>query len=592
MQKDFQSKQKELESLFGKHKDLENNPFDVKEIVKRINDDTYFYSRINSNKDTADSASQQNLDTIRKRHDLDHQLTKLKAELSTKGEFYDNHYMQKTHAYQRQVGKLGSVYDNLKRDLKQNKVIQGKKDWAYKYCQIFDKWMEDGATHSINKLKEQIVQPIEQLIEKFPDNQFTPVLRKDVDIANALYEELKTLPNSILDKLKELSNTYGAAADLADNMHKGDPITDTTPETEIQELPEASKQAIVDTSTESASKPEPEVNQADTKMSIFQKVKKALLPIWPFIRKHGLKVGIALLILPLYWLTGQWWPQKAKDIVKDLPVTEKIEQLLSFRQHHAQLSTYTIDKHHDNLSDTFNLRTPNTSAQTMRPYYGIDVSHLQNKINWDEVVKDARHIDFAIVKATEGASWRDPLFRQNWKAAKEHFKVVGAYHFFNKRDPKQQAANFISQVQKEEVENVFFPVIDVEQDSFLQALAEKGQLVDRVKQFIQEVKAHYGTEVIIYSGHYFYDKYLKGQFQNQFFWLARYCECNDVQDLIHESIINKDQEERIVAWQFSDKGRVKGIDKVVDLNYVPAYFWEQVAGKKKKEEPIKNEIDN
>jgi len=147
-------------------------------------------------------------------------------------------------------------------------------------------------------------------------------------------------------------------------------------------------------------------------------------------------------------------------------------------------------------------------------------------------------------------------------------------------------------VRKEEVENVFFPVIDVEQDSFLQALAEKGQLVDRVKEFIQEVKAHYETEVIIYSGHYFYDKYLKGHFKDQFFWLARYCECNAVQDLIHESIINKDQEERIVAWQFSDKGRVKGIDKVVDLNYVPAYFWEQVTGEKKKEEPIKNEIDN
>src|SRR5690349_12591116 len=46
---------------------------------------------------------------------------------------------------------------------------------------------------------------------------------------------------------------------------------------------------------------------------------------------------------------------------------------------------------------------------------GVDVSHYQGEIDWD--VLAAQDLDFAWIKATEGASHTDPRFAENWAAA-------------------------------------------------------------------------------------------------------------------------------------------------------------------------------
>lgn len=54
---------------------------------------------------------------------------------------------------------------------------------------------------------------------------------------------------------------------------------------------------------------------------------------------------------------------------------------------------------------------------------------------------------FAFSKATEGISWRDPAFAQNWANARAEGKVRGAYHFFHPADsPAVQAQFFYSTV--------------------------------------------------------------------------------------------------------------------------------------------------
>ena len=49
-----------------------------------------------------------------------------------------------------------------------------------------------------------------------------------------------------------------------------------------------------------------------------------------------------------------------------------------------------------------------------KSYVGIDVSHHQGRILWDEVAKE--NIDFVYIKATEGATYVDPCFHYNIKA--------------------------------------------------------------------------------------------------------------------------------------------------------------------------------
>src|SRR5262245_53296534 len=65
--------------------------------------------------------------------------------------------------------------------------------------------------------------------------------------------------------------------------------------------------------------------------------------------------------------------------------------------------------------------------------HGIDVSRYQNVIAWEEVkamkVKEIQ-LGFAFIKATEGIANTDGQFRRNWKKAKDHDIIRGAYHFF------------------------------------------------------------------------------------------------------------------------------------------------------------------
>src|SRR3954469_22613633 len=57
---------------------------------------------------------------------------------------------------------------------------------------------------------------------------------------------------------------------------------------------------------------------------------------------------------------------------------------------------------------------------------GIDVSHHQGTINWDAVAGDG--VEFAWMKATEGATFRDASFARNWHQAGAAGLARGAYH--------------------------------------------------------------------------------------------------------------------------------------------------------------------
>jgi len=84
---------------------------------------------------------------------------------------------------------------------------------------------------------------------------------------------------------------------------------------------------------------------------------------------------------------------------------------------------------------------------------GVDVSRWQNDaaknttgkpdINWKAIKESGR--TFAVVRASLGATGRDPFFISNWHGAGDVGLLRGGYHFFIwSLDGKEQADNFLN----------------------------------------------------------------------------------------------------------------------------------------------------
>lgn len=90
---------------------------------------------------------------------------------------------------------------------------------------------------------------------------------------------------------------------------------------------------------------------------------------------------------------------------------------------------------------------------------GVDVSEYQDKIDMKRLSE--QNIDFVYIRATEGSSYQDACFRENWKNAHECGLLAGAYHFFSfDSSGETQARNYIETVG--ELEGDLIPVVDFE----------------------------------------------------------------------------------------------------------------------------------
>lgn len=179
------------------------------------------------------------------------------------------------------------------------------------------------------------------------------------------------------------------------------------------------------------------------------------------------------------------------------------------------------------------------------PSKGIDISHYQHRIDWKEF--EQNDLDFVLVKATEGASYKDSLFQHNWENLAPLPLVRGAYHFFRPTvTVTQQIQNFIEAVELNSGD--LAPVLDIE---VADGVASQ-KFVQDVKIWLQYIENHYQIKPIVYTYKNFYEQHLKGKIDNPI-WLAYY---------------NRRSAKDIpwVFWQYSDHGQIKGIETAVDLN--------------------------
>jgi lysozyme len=196
----------------------------------------------------------------------------------------------------------------------------------------------------------------------------------------------------------------------------------------------------------------------------------------------------------------------------------------------------------------FGVWIPNEPSRASYPLSGIDVSHHQKEIRW-KLVK-ACDIHFTYIKATEGADFKDPKFLENWSESSAVDLVHGAYHFFTLgTSGKLQASNFIATVPIEP--NALPPAIDLEISGYNKTQTQSPQDFQReLSIFWNTVVTHYGKTPVVYTTKDFRKRYL-AQMPLERLWIRE--------------VIFKPQEDWMF-WQFSARGRVKGISTFVDLN--------------------------
>ncbi len=185
--------------------------------------------------------------------------------------------------------------------------------------------------------------------------------------------------------------------------------------------------------------------------------------------------------------------------------------------------------------------------------HGIDVSHHQDVIDWKAVRNTnvrGLTLDFVFIKATEGLTNVDRLFKRNWYRAREQGIPRGAYHFFiATKSGRRQAENFIAQVNMEPGD--LPPVLDVEQ---LYGVKPKD-LRPRVKEWLDVIEKYYKVKPVIYTNVDFYEKYLGEAFDEYPLWVAHYLQPTKPR-------IKREW----TFWQHSETGKVNGIKPKVDFN--------------------------
>lgn len=193
----------------------------------------------------------------------------------------------------------------------------------------------------------------------------------------------------------------------------------------------------------------------------------------------------------------------------------------------------------------------------MASYRGIDVSNWSGYINWREV-RDAG-IEVAIIQASEGTFYRDPYLYEFYNGAKENGIKVGFYHFFNPGSsptPSEQARYFVDTIRG--LDSDLKLVLDLEQTGGL----DNYEVTRQAIEFLEEVRNYSGLDVAIYTYTNFaqYNLYEGLGLSEYPLWIAQLSEGGPSPNPIWGN--------KYVAWQYSDTGRVRGINASTDLDLV------------------------
>lgn len=180
--------------------------------------------------------------------------------------------------------------------------------------------------------------------------------------------------------------------------------------------------------------------------------------------------------------------------------------------------------------------------------HGIDMSHYQGNVFW-ETIGDNTKMVYVYLKATEGGDRIDEMFERNINLSHRYGLKVGSYHFYRpKVEQTTQLENFKRQCLPGEQDLI--PMIDVET---MGGLAVED-FCDSLLKFLELVEEAYRQKPLVYTYRNFYNKYLLGKLDDYKLMIAMYTD--------EEPVLADERD--IIAWQYTGKGRIVGVNGYVD----------------------------
>lgn len=208
--------------------------------------------------------------------------------------------------------------------------------------------------------------------------------------------------------------------------------------------------------------------------------------------------------------------------------------------------------------------------------YGVDISHYQTNINWDQLAlfcdKNGKvyekepsektymqPIIFAYIKATEGATIKDNNYNIHTTEAERHGIRKGAYHFLRLSSSiNDQVKNFTETAHWSPGDMP--PALDIEALPEIEALGG-DKLASIVLEWLNKIEKIMHVKPIIYTRDDIRNKYLMGEEFNKYnFWIARYNPVGPQRFDWH-------------FWQMTEQGVVNGYDEgFIDINLYKGDF--------------------
>lgn len=184
---------------------------------------------------------------------------------------------------------------------------------------------------------------------------------------------------------------------------------------------------------------------------------------------------------------------------------------------------------------------------------GIDVSHENGAIQWPTVAADG--VDFAYLRASEGADFHDTAFASHWAETKQAGLRRGAYHRFSLCQPaREQATNFIAHVPRDA--DALPAAVWLALDESCTARPAVDVVLQEVKAFLSLGEGYTGKPLLLYVTADFEAIYPVSERLDRPLWLR--------------SIATPPAyaTRPWVMWQATAHRRVRGIDGPVNWNVV------------------------
>lgn len=185
---------------------------------------------------------------------------------------------------------------------------------------------------------------------------------------------------------------------------------------------------------------------------------------------------------------------------------------------------------------------------------GIDVSHWEGRINFRKVREAGIRIVY--IKATQGRDIVDPEFERNYREADKEGLRIGFYHYVmarNLEEAKEEADFFYEKIREKHQHTKAAMDFEVFGD------LSRQEIRNISLRFLRELESRIGYRPVIYSDAENASRIFDDDRLHEYpLWIAQY------------GVSRPDMENpwsNWCGWQYTDKGRVKGIAGRVDRDY-------------------------